>query len=327
MKGEQIIFDGKDVVLREIEVGDPREDEIILRAEWSQVSMGTERAYIEMAREKGCEAELGYSFVGTVEKKGPKAKIEEGERVLGVWCPHASIVKARDTSSFIVKVPEGLSSDIATVGILGSVAFHIVERANIRIGESVGVFGQGVVGSLTMQIAKMSGALPIVAIDIDEKKLQIAREYGADHRLNPERENIIEAISKLTGGEMLNVAIEATGRAGPVRCATDCLGQGGRLVLSSFTYETVSFSLHGDIVDKELMIIGAHQPDCPVEQVPYYPFSQVKNRILTMELLKEGRLKIEKLISHRIKKEKAPDIYSRLLGGEKDIMGVLIDWR
>lgn len=325
-KSEKVYFDSEKVFLREEIIEGPAEDEIIVRAEWSQVSIGTEVASIKIAERDKIKIGLGYSLVGIVEKKGDKAPFEEGERVL-VLAPHASFIKVKATPVFAVKVPKGVAPDIATVGILGSVAFHIVERANIKLCESVGILGQGVVGSLCMQIAKMSGANPVIAIDIDDKKLEIAKEYGADVCVNPKKENIEKVISKLTNGKMLNVLIEATGRATPVNETKNSLGKWGRLIFSSFTNEKVCFAIHNDIVDKEITIIGAHQPKCPVEEVPYYPFSQIKNRLLSMEFLRDGKLKIEKLISHRIKKEQIPEIYSSLRKGDKNISGVLIDWR
>ena len=103
--------------------------------------------------------------------------------------------------------------------------------------------------------------------------------------INPEKEDIKKTISDLTNGEMLNIAIEATGKASPVNIGKEILGLWGRLVLSSYTNELISFALHDDIVGKELTIIGAHQPKCPTEKIPYYPFSQIKNRILSMEFL------------------------------------------
>ncbi|MCD6408004.1 zinc-binding dehydrogenase [bacterium] len=326
VRSERVIFDGKEVVLREEIIDKLAEDEILIKAEWSQVSIGTEIASIKMAEKEKREIGLGYSLVGIVERKGEKVKIEEGERILAL-APHASYVKVKAIPQFIVKVPEGVSPDIATVGILGSVAFHIVERANVRLGESVGVLGQGVVGSLCMQIAKICGAKPVIAIDIDDEKLEIAKEYGADLCLNPDRENIKDIISEITDGKMLDVVIEATGKASPVNIGKEILGWWGRLVLSSYTNDLISFALHDDIVGKELTIIGAHQPKCPVEKVPYYPFWQVKNRVLSMEYLRDGILKIEKLISHRIAKKEISKTYSELIKGNKKIKGVLIEWK
>lgn len=326
IKCEKVVFDGEKVVLKEEIIEGLEKDEIIVRAEWSQVSIGTEVASIKMAKKENRKINLGYSLVGRIEEKGEDVQFKKGERVL-VLAPHSSFVKVKATPVFTVSVPEGITSDIATVGILGSVAFHIVERANIKIGESVGIIGQGVVGSLCMQISKMTGAKPVIAIDIDDRKLKIAKEYGADFCINPEKENIEEIIARITDGKMLNVIIEATGKASPVNKAKNILGRWGRLIFTSFTNEKVCFSIHNDIVEKEITIIGAHQPKCPVEEVPYYPFSQIKNRLLAMEFLRDGKLKIEKLISHRIKKEEIPQIYSSLIKGDTNISGILIDWR
>jgi len=324
--GEQLEFDGTKVVLRETTVDDPTGNEIVVRAEWSQVSIGTESASIRMAQAHGETVRLGYSLVGKIEKAGPDATTGEGQRILGLL-PHASVVKTRDIPAAILPVPDGLAPDLATVGILGSVAFHIVERAGVRTTESVAVFGQGMVGSLALQLAKRSGAVPVIAVDVDEHKLDIAKEYGADHCLNPDTVNVQDAVVELTDGKLLNVVIEATGKAGPVRSATDALGLGGRLVLASYTFEPVSFSVQGDIIGKELTIIGAHQPKCPVEPTAYYPFSQVRNRAVTMAWLKQGILKADKLISHRVPSRDAPALYARMLTGDKELTGAFIDWR
>ncbi|HOM26657.1 MAG TPA: zinc-binding alcohol dehydrogenase [bacterium] len=312
--------------MREEEIKDVCDDEIIVKAEWTQISVGTEVASIKMAQKEKREAWLGYSFVGIVVEKGKNVAINEGDRILAL-APHASYVKVKCSPQWIVKVPEGVPPDIATVGILGSVAFHIVERAEIKLCESVGILGLGMVGSLCLQLSKISGARPVIGIDINDERLKIAEEYGADYCFNPDKVNLEEEISKITNGEMLNVVIEAVTKASTINIAKNILGMWGRLILTSYTNELISFKVNDDIILKELKIIGAHQPKCPVEKVPYYPFSQVKNRILSMEFLRDGILKVDKLITHRIKKDKIPEIYSLLLESEKRPTGILIDWR
>jgi 2-desacetyl-2-hydroxyethyl bacteriochlorophyllide A dehydrogenase len=324
-KYERVVFDGEKVILKEGKIKDIKEDEIIVKAEWSQISVGTEVASIRIAKEEKREIELGYSLVGIIVEKGKNVNLKEGDRILAL-APHSSYVKINASPSRIVKVPDGVPPDIATVGILGSVAFHVVERAEIKLCESVGILGLGMVGSLCLQISKICGAKPLIGIDIDEKRLEIAKEYGADFCLNPEVVEIEKEIYKITDGEMLNVLIEAVAKASPINISKKIIGRWGRLILTSYTKELISFKVHDDIVEKELKIIGAHQPKCPVEKVPYYPFSQIKNRILSMEFLRDGILKVDKLITHRIKKDKIPEIYSLLLESEKKPTGVLIDW-
>jgi len=325
-KYERIIFDGERVVLKDGEIKDIGENEIVVKTEWTQISVGTEIQTIKIAREEKRQVELGYSLVGIVVEKGKNVNFKEGDRILAL-APHSSYVKLKVSPSTIIKVPDGLPPDIATVGILGSVAFHIVERGEVRVGESVGVLGLGMVGSLCLQISKICGAKPLIGIDIDETKLEIAKEYGADFCFSPKISELEKEIYRITKGEMLNVVIEAVGKAEPINIAKKIIGRWGRLVLSSFTNESISFMVHNDIVEKELKIIGAHQPKCPVEKVPYYPFSQVKNRLLALEFLKNGILKVDKLITHRIKKEQIEEIYSLLLKEEKRPTGILINWQ
>jgi len=288
--------------------------------------VGTEVASIRMAREENRETGLGYSFVGVIVEKGENVSLKEGDRILAL-APHSSYVKLKASPSRIVKVPAGVPADIATVGILGSVAFHIVERADIKLCESVGILGLGIVGSLCLQLSKMCGAKPVIGLDIDTERLQIAKEYGADFCFNFEELTLEKEIFRITEGEMLNVLIEAVTEAAPINKAKNLVGKWGRLVLTSYTNETISFMVHSDIIEKELKIIGAHQPKCPVEKVPYYPFSQVKNRILAMEFLRDGKLKVDKLITHRVKKDKIPEIYSLLLESKERPTGILIHWQ
>lgn len=325
-KYERVVFDGEKVTLKEGEIKDITDEEIVVKTEWTQISVGTEVSSIRMAEKERRAIELGYSLVGIVVEKGKKADVKEGERVLAL-APHSSYVKLKAFPSSIVKVPDGIAPDIATVGILGSVAFHIVERAEIKLCESVGILGLGMVGSLCLQLSRICGARPVIGLDIDSKRLQIAKEYGADFCFNFEELTLEKEIFMITEGEMLNVLIEAVTKAPAINKAKNLVGKWGRLVLTSYTNEIISFMVHNDIIEKELKIIGAHQPKCPVEKVPYYPFSQVKNRTLAMEFLRDGRLKVDKLITHRVKKDKISEIYSLLLKSEEKPTGVLIDWQ
>ncbi|MCS7179975.1 MAG: zinc-binding dehydrogenase [bacterium] len=204
-----------------------------------------------MAQAEKREIELGYSFVGIIVEKGQKVNLNEGERILAL-APHASYVKLKATPSHLVKVPEGVPPDIATIGILGSVAFHIIERAEIKLCESVGILGLGMVGSLCLQLSKICGARPVIGIDINEHRLEIAKEYGSDFCFNPDKIDLKKEILKITNGEMLNVVIEAVTKASPINIAKEILGIGGRLILTSFTNEFIYFRVHNDIVDKEL---------------------------------------------------------------------------
>jgi threonine dehydrogenase-like Zn-dependent dehydrogenase len=86
-----------------------------------------------------------------------------------------------------------------------------VETAGIRIGDSVAIFGQGSMGLECMQIARVSGAGRIIAVDVREEALAVARELGADHTINAAATDTVAAIRELTGGNGADVIFECAG--------------------------------------------------------------------------------------------------------------------
>jgi S-(hydroxymethyl)mycothiol dehydrogenase len=106
--------------------------------------------------------------------------------------------------------------DPAAVGLLGCGIMAGIGAAmntgNVRRGDSVAVIGCGVVGIAAIQGAKLAGATTIIAVDIDPRKVELARTLGANHGVNSREEDPIEAIRALTGGNGADVVIDAVGR-------------------------------------------------------------------------------------------------------------------
>jgi 2-desacetyl-2-hydroxyethyl bacteriochlorophyllide A dehydrogenase len=297
-----------------------------LRTQWTQVSIGTEVSTIDDARSKGQEAWLGYSNVGVVEALGAGVTdVSEGQRILSAQ-PHASAVNVPTGPANLVPVPERLGPDVATLGVLGSVAYHVVERASPRLLEPTAVIGQGVVGSIILQLALACGARPVIAIDADGKRLNRASELGATHAVDASKENVAERVREITNGQGVSLCIEAANSPTAYPLGISLLALRGRFVVSSFVTQPVQFVIDTDIVRRELSIIGAHQPKSPREPNPYYPWTQSMNRLATMEMIRDGRLKVDHLISHRIKPADATAVYERLVQRDRSFVGVLIDW-
>lgn len=330
MQRQRIVFNGRDVVLIHESLPPPGEGEMQVRTEWTQVSIGTEVSHIAEARAAGESLALGYSNVGIVETLGPGAEatldVRPGDRVL-VAAPHASRANVPATPASAVRVPDGLAADLATLGILGSIAYHIVQRANPRLVEPTAVVGQGVVGSLVLQLAKRCGARPLIALDLDAARRRVAMQVGADHVLDAGASDAVEQARALTGGDGVSLCIEAAASPAAYQMAIDLLRLRGRLVATSAVFEPVAFRINPDIVRRELTILGAHQPKCPVEENAYYPWTQPGNRRAVLEDIRDGRLMVEHLISHRIKPADASVVYQRLCEHDHRYTGVLLDWR
>ncbi|MDT5147191.1 MAG: hypothetical protein QOC58_1836, partial [Mycobacterium sp.] len=106
----------------------------------------------------------------------------------------------------------------------------VVRTGKVTVGESVGVWGVGGVGTHIVQLARLVGAVPIIAVDIEPAVLDRALEVGADYAFSSRDDALNEKIAEVTGGRRLDVAFDAVGLKATFERALDCLGVGGRLV-------------------------------------------------------------------------------------------------
>ncbi len=119
---------------------------------------------------------IGYMTVGTVLALGPEASgYSVGQRVLtGGYHTSHWLVDPATPSGHILPIPKGVSDDAAGFAMLGDVALHGVRRAGLQIDGSVAVFGMGMVGQLTLQLARLSGSHPLIAVDLDPEQYRMA---------------------------------------------------------------------------------------------------------------------------------------------------------
>jgi len=183
-----------------------------------------------------------------------------------------------------------------------STPFHAVKnRAKVRPGESVVVFGCGGVGMNVVQIASAVGGM-VIAVDIDNGKLERARELGAIEVINAnEVERVEKAVRKLTDGGV-DVAIEAIGNPVTIEKAFSCIRTGGRLCIIGYTNESINLNA-GRIMYREVEIIGSL--GCrPVD----YP--------LIVEMVRLGKIEIESLVSHRFPLDEINRAFDLMRKGE-----------
>jgi alcohol dehydrogenase, propanol-preferring len=131
-------------------------------------------------------------------------------------------------AAYVVSVPEGVDPlDAAPLTCAGLTTYKAVKVSGARPSDVVAIFGVGGLGHLALQYARIAGAT-VVAVDVTEDKLKLAKELGADHLVNARVESPVEALTALGGAD---VAIVTAAEAGPLRQAFDSLRRKGRLVL------------------------------------------------------------------------------------------------
>jgi len=183
----------------------------------------------------------------------------------------------------------------------------VLNTGGVSRGDSVAVFGCGGVGDAAIEGARLAGASPIVAIDIDDRKLEIARGFGATHTVNSTREDAVERVRELTGGNGADVVIEAIG-----------LPQ---------TYEAAFYArdLAGTVV-----LVGVPRPDMTIE----LPFIEVFGRggalksswygdclpsrdfPMLIDLYLQGRLNLEGFVSETIGLDEVEEAFHKMERGE-----------
>lgn len=181
----------------------------------------------------------------------------------------------------LVKVARTLPLDLlAPLGCgLQTGAGTVMNSLAVEAGTSVAIFGTGTVGLAAVMAARIVGAAPIIAVDINPKRLRLARTLGATHCIDNRNADLAERISAITGGGVDHV-LEITGDAALARLARHLLNRGGRLALLTGGGRT-------DNLPGGRKVLSVIQGDAvPQRFIPYL-----------IELYQEGRFPFDRLVS------------------------------
>ena len=155
----------------------------------------------------------------------------------------------------MVHLPEQVAwPDGAVCCDAGMTAFHAIDRARLRVGETVLIIGVGGVGSIAVQLAKAAGAR-VLAVELSDAKREWARQLGADELLSPENGDIPSAVRELTEGLGVDCVIDIVGQTETMGAGIDSLRHGGRLVIVGYTAD--HYPVEGKyLAQNEMEIIG-----------------------------------------------------------------------
>jgi threonine dehydrogenase-like Zn-dependent dehydrogenase len=247
----------------------------------------------------------------------------EGDRVLSHG-HHAAWVCAPAASATVL--PEAVSDEMAAFGVLGQTTLNGVRLAHLALGETVVIVGLGLLGQLASQYARLSGAFPLLAVDLADGRLALAARLGADHTLNPARTDVVQAVHNLTDGRLAEVVFEVTGSPGVVPLTLKLAARLGRVILLDSSRGPTTVDFHDDVHTRGLRLIGAHTTTAPAYETPYHPWTPARNTALFLQLVMAGRLQIEPLISHRVPWSQAPAVFQMLSEDRTQAMGVILQW-
>lgn len=280
---------------------------------------------------------LGYSCAGVVEKNSPGAgDISEGTPVA---CGGAGMALHADyvvvPRNLVVPIPEGVPFHRAAFTTVGSIALQGVRIADCRLGEHVAVIGLGLVGLLTAQILKASGC-HVLGIDVDQRRVEWANKTGICNAVTRGDEGIYDRMLAFSGGYGADAAIitAAVANNDPIVLAGEIVRQRGRVVVVG---RTVMEAPRETYLFKELQLCtsyayGPGTGDTSYEMDGYdYPIGYVRwtenrNMQCFLDLVKERKIDIDQLMTHKLPIEKAPNAFDLIENRDENTIGIVLEY-
>jgi 2-desacetyl-2-hydroxyethyl bacteriochlorophyllide A dehydrogenase len=336
-RAQRIVFPAiKEIAWEQVTLPDElKPTEVLVKAARTVVSAGTEIAIysgahigytIPGARYPRMPFYPGYAFAGTVEAAGAAVTtLHPGDRVLGSM-GHQDRVIVDAEQGRLDHIPDGVSFDQACLARLATISMQGVRLARLALGEHVAVFGQGLIGQFARQLAAIDGAAAIIAVDLIDARLELARRHGATHLVNPSRDDLAATIAEATGGRGVDVAIEATGNPAVIQDALHAVARLGRVILLGSPRGRIEIDPYSDIHSKGVSVIGAHANTTAEAANPYHRWTLIEQRRLALELMRQGRLRTDGLVSHRVNAAEALPIWDALSTHQQDYLGVILVW-
>src|SRR5690606_16837331 len=262
---------------------------------------------------------LGYSNVGVVAAVGSGVEgLAPGDRVLSNGA-HADVVKV--PKNLCAKIPDNVGDDQAAFTVVASIGLQGIRLANPSLGEAFVVMGTGLIGLLTVQLLRAHGCR-VLAIDLDDGKLKLARSFGAE-TCNPAKgEDPIAAGMAFSRGNGVDAVLitASTDSNEPVANAARMCRKRGRIILVGVTGLQLN---RADFYEKELTFQvscsygpGRYDPQYEIQGMDY-PFGFVRwtekrNFEAVLDMMSSGQLDVGPLISHRFDFEDVASAYKML---------------
>jgi 2-desacetyl-2-hydroxyethyl bacteriochlorophyllide A dehydrogenase len=317
--------------IREIPVPEPNDDEVLVKIEYCGIC-GSDIHQVQYGMEVPDNIMMGHEASGTVAAIGKNVEgWREGDRAIILrtmpcrqcwYCmndlPQLCKTKRKTSNGefaeyltcrpdHLYPLPDDVSLKAATLWNPLTNAIHGVQLAPQRLDDFAVVIGAGPIGLLTIAAARRAGAFPIIASEVLPKRAEAARKMGAHHVLNPREDNIMAAVTDLQAVGA-DVVYECAGAAGTLQEAVMYTRCGGTVLLIAIYMEFFQFSTLLWVM-KEIKIQSA--------------FGYTDQLPISVEMLRDGTVKEEDVISSVISLDELPTTMKKLFGPNDEIKVVV----
>lgn len=239
----------------------------------------------------------------------------DNRRVLGVSCDeyrqHGAFAEYVAVPPHILyRLPDGVSFERATMVEPVSIAFHAVELTPISLNDTAVVVGSGMIGLLVIQALRIAGCGRIIAVDIDQGKLDLASQLGADNVLRADQVDVPQEVRNLTDHRGAEIAFEAVGNTQALNTAILSLKKGGALTLIGNLAPHVELPLQV-AVTRQITVQGS------CASCGEYP--------ACLDMIANGKINVDALISKLAPLAEGAQWFERLYKGEEELMKVILE--
>ncbi|MBI4979303.1 MAG: zinc-binding alcohol dehydrogenase [Spirochaetes bacterium] len=332
MSGYYVIFESKGTaVLRECDIPQPKDDEVLLESDYSVISAGTERANLlqmpNTGTTDGSAFIPGYSAAGRVIAAGKDVTdLKVGDRALITWGGHRShTVKKADS---VLKIEDDTIDLIdAAFANIASFSFLGVRKLQIEIGEPVMIAGMGILGAFAVQIAALSGAIPLLVSDMDPVRRELALKLGATAAFAPDEDDFVNKVKAAAGGDGPKAVVEVTGSAMALQQALEYIAWEGRISLLGCTrISDVPIDFYKYVHRRGVTLIGAHTFTRAKHESSPGHWTEHDDYRTFLKLVAAKKLQTRPLISEIVSPEAAAAVYARLAEEKNPPLGIVFDW-
>jgi 2-desacetyl-2-hydroxyethyl bacteriochlorophyllide A dehydrogenase len=341
MKARQVVVvEPFQVAVREVDLPAPAANQVLVAAQVSAVSAGTELAVYTGTHQWLKDPSLpdwkfpfrpGYSAAGTVVAVGSAVSgWQPGDRVSfpGNHASHELLTLGHERGR-LWRLPPGIDMEKAAVACVARYGLGAAIRAGLTLGRSAAVLGLGVIGQFALRALLAAGAHPVVGIDAVAMRRQAAQAGGADHVIDPGAGDVREQLARVLGARGAEIVADATGVPDAIPTAMSLACDGGQVVVvGSPRGKAREVNFYDDLHRRYLEVTGAHgnmlfEP-AHVRLAGAWDIDKAQHWLLAA--LASGRLSLAGLITHRIAPGEVGTAYEGLLKKKEEYLGVVVRW-
>ena len=229
--------------------------------------------------------------------------------------------------------PDAVFCVTAAMGLLG------LRKLQCELGESVAVVGLGLLGLAALRCASLDGCMPLIGIDFNPVRRQIAHDYGADYTFSPDEPDLASKIRELTRdsgrGETIknipqggcNGVIEVTGNPAALDAALDYTAPFGRIALVGCSRTpTERLDFYNKVHRPGISLLGGHNFARPRTDSQAGFWTMRRDMSFLLRLIQQKRFDPSRMLNVVAPPEQAPELYARLLAHDQNLLGVVFDW-